>query len=180
MSFLRGPATRASLFLAILLCRWELAGATSNATCAGASCVEIDACRPLGSYSKAEALQWLNRNFGSKVKASYDGEMDGLALTVFAESQDVLSASSPLLSIVSLAHLPSLVSAIHLAKTHPYLSLPPRMDPCRFTHASKTRARVRACMRWPTSQAQTYARARACARILSVSCSILHKAQRWK
>ena len=134
---LRREPARASLFLLILLCRWELAAATSNATCAGESCAEIDACRPLGSYTKSEATQWLNKNFAGKVKASYDGEMDGLALTVFAESKDALSTSSPLLSIVSLAHLPGLVSAIHLAKTHPYLSLPPRMDPCRFTQTRK-------------------------------------------
>ena len=106
---------------------WRLECCTGN----GCNAPKVDlSCLSMTSYTKALASAWLRKNFEGKVKASYDGEMDGRALLQFAESTDSLSTTSALLSIVPLAHLPSLVTAIKLAKSHPYLSLPPAIDPC--------------------------------------------------
>ena len=122
---------------------WRLECCTGN----GCNAPKIDlSCLPMTSYTKALASVWLRKNFEGKVKASYDDEMDGRALLQFAESTDSLSTTSALLSIVPLAHLPSLVTAIKLAKSHPYLSLPPAIDPCSrlFKSAQGTEVEVSA------------------------------------
>jgi hypothetical protein len=121
---------------------WKLECCTGN----GCNAPTIDVCLSMTTYTKLQARDWLRMNFKDKVKASYDGEMDGRALAQFAESTDSLSTTSMLLSIVPPAHLPSLVTAIKIAKSHSYLSLPPAIDPCSrlFKSAQGTEVEVSA------------------------------------